>query len=70
MLTEKDEIIIQSRVSNEIIPEIKSQLPGVVGWLLKTIWPKLNDKVIYLVTSIVKQILERHQNIDIFDRER
>lgn len=61
MLTEQDESLIQESVSDKIIPEIKASIPSWVGWVIRIIWPKLDEKIVKLITVIVKQILERHQ---------
>lgn len=60
MLTEKDHLLIETTVSEKIVPEIKAHIPGFLGFLLRKIWPNLNEKIVKLIEGVVKVILEAH----------
>jgi hypothetical protein len=39
------------------MPEIKKAVPGVLGWVLKVVFPKLERKIIDIIIKIVENIL-------------
>jgi hypothetical protein len=42
------------------MPEIKKAVPGVLGWVLKVVFPKLERKIIDFIIGIVENILSRY----------
>lgn len=59
MLTQQDNADIQDQVDNKIIPDIKKAIPGIIGFLLRTIFPKLNEKIVEAIREVVIIILNR-----------
>lgn len=56
----KEEIeYIESEVKNDLIPEIRKMIPTVLGWILRSIFPKLEQKIIDFVVRIVEQFLSK-----------
>lgn len=56
----KEEIdYIESEVRNDLIPEIRKMIPTVLGWILRSIFPKLEQKIIDFVVRIVEQFLSK-----------
>lgn len=56
----KEEIeYIETEVRNDLIPEIRKMIPTVLGWILKSIFPKLEQKIIDFVVRIVEQFLSK-----------
>ena len=50
---------IESEVRNDLIPEIRKMIPTVLGWILRSIFPKLEQKIIDFVVRIVEQFLSK-----------
>ena len=48
---------IETEVKTNLIPEIKKAVPGVLGWVLKVVFPKLERKIIDFIIGIVENIL-------------
>lgn len=49
--------LIAYEVRKSIIPEIKKIIPGVLGWVLRTIFPRLERLIIENIIRIVELIL-------------
>ena len=50
---------IETEVKTNLIPEIKKAVPGVLGWVIKIIFPKLERKIIDFIIGIVENILNK-----------
>jgi hypothetical protein len=50
---------IENEVKVNLMPEIKKAVPGVLGWVLKVVFPKLERKVIDFIIGIVENILSK-----------
>jgi hypothetical protein len=48
---------IENEVKVNLMPEIKKAVPGVLGWVLKVVFPKLERKIIDFIIEIVESIL-------------
>ena len=48
---------IETEVKVSLMPEIKKAVPGVLGWVIKLIFPKLERKIIDFIIGIVENIL-------------
>lgn len=59
MLTKTDEQYIQDQVDFKIMPEIKNAIPGIVGWLISRVFPRLNQRIVAAIKDVVLFILER-----------
>lgn len=58
----KEEIeYLEIEVKTSIMPEIKAHIPIFLGWILKAIFPKLELRLIELITKIVDNILNRNK---------
>jgi|688.fasta_scaffold59182_9 hypothetical protein len=51
---------IENEVKVNLMPEIKKAVPGVLGWVLKVVFPKLERKIIDFIIGIVENILSRY----------
>lgn len=58
MLTQEELDFIQSENNNKIAPAIKAELGGLFGWVLKKVFPKLNEKIRALIVDIATAIIE------------
>ena len=50
---------IENEVKVNLMPEIKKSVPGVLGWVLKVVFPKLERKIIDIIIGIVENILSK-----------
>jgi hypothetical protein len=50
---------IENEVKVNLMPEIKKAVPGVLGWVLKVVFPKLERKIIDFIIGIVENILSK-----------
>ena len=50
---------IETEVKVNLMPEIKKAVPGVLGWVLKVVFPKLERKIIDFIIQIVEHFLSR-----------
>ena len=50
---------IENEVKVNLMPEIKKAVPGVMGWVLKVVFPKLERKIIHFIIGIVENILSK-----------
>jgi hypothetical protein len=50
---------IEAEVKVNLMPEIKKAVPGVLGWVIKLIFPKLERKIIDFIIGIVENILNK-----------
>jgi hypothetical protein len=50
---------IEAEVKVNLMPEIKKSVPGVLGWVLKVVFPKLERKIIDFIIDIVEKILSK-----------
>ena len=48
---------IETEVKVTIMPEIKASIPTLVGWILRAVFPKLEVKLMILISRIVEMIL-------------
>jgi len=52
-----EEELIEAEVIKLIMPDIKAFIPTILGWILRTIFPKMQAKLIERVKAIVELIL-------------
>ena len=52
-----EEELIEAEVIKLIMPDIKAFIPTILGWILRTIFPKLQAKIIERIKAIVEMIL-------------
>ena len=50
---------IETEVKVNLMPEIKKAVPGVLGWVLKVVFPKLERKIIDFVIGLVENIISK-----------
>ena len=53
---------IETEVKVTIMPEIKASIPTLVGWILRAVFPKLEVKLVILISRIVELILLNRKN--------
>jgi hypothetical protein len=52
---------IETEVKVNLMPEIKKAVPGVLGWVLKVVFPKLERKIIDFIIQIVEHFLSKRK---------
>ena len=57
-----EEELIEAEVIKLIMPDIKAFLPAILGWILRTVFPKMQAKLIKRVKAIVEMILLNREN--------
>lgn len=56
----KEEIeYIETEIKVNLMPEIKKSIPAVLGWILRSIFPKLERKIIDFIIQIVEHFLSK-----------
>jgi hypothetical protein len=50
---------IENEVKVNLMPEIKKAVPGVLGWVLKVVFPKLERKIIDFIIEIIENIVSK-----------
>ena len=50
---------IEAEVKVNLMPEIKKAVPGVLGWVLKVVFPKLERKIIDFIIGMVEHFLSK-----------
>jgi hypothetical protein len=50
---------IENEVKVNLMPEIKKAVPGVLSWVLRVVFPKLERKIIDFIIGIVENILSK-----------
>jgi hypothetical protein len=50
---------IEEEVKVSLMPEIKKAVPGVLAWVLRVVFPKLERKIIDFVISMVDHFLSK-----------
>jgi len=48
---------IETEVQVTIMPEIKASIPTLIAWILRAVFPKLEVKLVILISRIVELIL-------------
>lgn len=57
-MREIEESIIELQVKEIIMPEIKALVPGLVGFILRAIFPKMESKLIEKIKELFEALLE------------
>lgn len=50
---------IELEVKVNLIPEVRKMMPTVIGWVLRSIFPKLERKIIDFIIEIVEHFLSK-----------
>ena len=58
----QEEQYIETEVQATIMPDIKAFLPTILGWVLRTIFPKMQAKLVERIKAIVEMILLNRKN--------
>ena len=61
-MTQEEIVIVEQKVSTDLIPEIRKALPTILGFLLKSIFPKLERKLIDIITELFKDLLSKRDD--------
>lgn len=55
----KEEIeFVETEVKQNLTPEIRQALPQILGWILKSVFPKLEVKIIDFIIALFDKLLE------------
>lgn len=58
----KEEIeFVETEVKHNLSPEIRRALPTVLGWILKSVFPKLEVKIIDFIVTLFDKLLEKRE---------
>ena len=57
-MREEEKIMVQNRVKTKLIPSIKRVIPGFLGWILKKIFPRLEQIIIIEILEILDLLLD------------
>ena len=61
-MTQEEIVIVEQKVLTDLIPEIRKALPTILGFLLKSIFPKLERKLIDIITELFKDLLSKRDD--------
>jgi len=50
---------IELEVKVNLIPEVRKMMPTVIGWVLRSIFPRLERKIIDFIIQIVEHFLSK-----------
>lgn len=53
-----EESIIELQVKQVIMPEMKALIPGILGFLLRLIFPKMEEKLIEKIKDLFEALLK------------
>jgi len=56
-MLQQEEFIIEQDVKTNIMPEIKKVIPGILGFLLRLIFPKMEAKLIERIKILFDVLL-------------
>lgn len=56
-----EESIIELQVKEIIMPEMKALIPGLLGFLLKMIFPKMEAKLIEKIKELFEALLDNRK---------
>lgn len=58
----KEEIeFVETEVKQNLSPEIRKALPPILGWILKSVFPKLEVKIIDFIIALFDKLLENRK---------
>lgn len=58
----KEEIeFVETEVKHNLSPEIRKALPPILGWILKSVFPKLEAKIIDFIIALFEKLLEKRE---------
>lgn len=61
-MTQEEVVIVEQKVSTDLMPEIRKALPTILGFLLKSIFPKLERRLIAIITELFKDLLNKRDD--------
>lgn len=61
-MTQEEVVIVEQKVSTDLMPEIRKALPTILGFLLKSIFPKLERRLITIITELFKDLLSKRDD--------
>lgn len=50
---------VETEVKQNLSPEIRKALPPILGWVLKSVFPKLEVKIINFIVTLFDKLLEK-----------
>ena len=63
MFTQEEKEYAKVEVKLNLMPEIKKEIPGIIAFLLKSIFPKLEAKIIAGIERIITRILNKRDEV-------
>jgi len=61
-MTQEEVIFVEQKVSADLMPEIRKALPTILGFLLRSIFPKLERRLIDIITALFKDLLNKRDD--------
>ncbi len=56
-MRKEETFLVEHEVKNTVMPDIKSAIPGIMGWVLRAVFPKLEAKILDHIIRIIELIL-------------
>ena len=57
MMQDNEISFVKKQVKDDLIPEIKKLIPGVLGFILRKVFPKIEDKVVAFILRIAEALI-------------
>jgi hypothetical protein len=61
-MTQEEIVFVEQKVSEDLMPEIRKALPTILGFLLRSIFPKLERRLIDIITALFKDLLNKRDD--------
>jgi hypothetical protein len=61
-MTQEEIIFVEEKVSRDLMPEIRKALPSILGFLLRSIFPKLERRLIAIITELFTDLLNKRND--------
>lgn len=60
-MTQEEIVFVEEKVSTDLMPEIRKALPKFLGFLLRSVFPKLELRIIAIITDLFEQLLSKRK---------
>lgn len=57
MMQDNEISLVKKQVKDDLIPEIKKLIPGVIAFILRKVFPKIEDKVVAFILKIAEVLI-------------
>lgn len=56
-----ERVKVRGKIQNELLPEIKAELPAVLRFVLKAIFPKMTEKILIFIEKTFEWLLIKRE---------